>query len=450
MKPAIPASSTPTGTAGSPARDAPREPFAAEFRTRSSARSASEETASARAGAETPKVSVIIPARNEEANIGRCLRSILAQQGIAFQVIVVDDHSADRTAEIARQVAQEFDGAYDARRPGSPARAALRKPFAAEFRSRSNAPSVPEETAVARVGAGQVIVMQARRPLPDGWTGKANALCSAVPLARGDWLLFTDADTEHAPASLAAAVQEAEQHAADMFSLSPEQEVEGFWERALMPVIFSELASAFRPRDVSDPAKPVAAANGQYLLIRRGVYQEVGGHAAVAGDLLEDVALARRVKGAGHLLRFRIGKGMVRTRMYRGLRQMQEGWTKNLALLFPDASSLAYRRMAEFAVLVALPPAAAGAWLAKAGPLRYALLGAAAVAWGNFLLRTRRAHFDVLSTALAVCGLPLFAGLLLRSAKAHRDGRVEWKGRNYCVSPASATIEERSRAKAEG
>ena len=411
MKPAIPASSTPTGTAGSPARDAPREPFAAEFRTRSSARSASEETASARAGAETPKVSVIIPARNEEANIGRCLRSILAQQGIAFQVIVVDDHSTDRTAEIARQVAQE--------------------------------PST-------RSVAGQVIVMQARRPLPDGWTGKANALCSAVPLARGDWLLFTDADTEHAPASLAAAVQEAEQHGADMFSLSPEQEVEGFWERALMPVIFSELAATFRPRDVSDPTKPLAAANGQYLLIRRSVYQEVGGHAAVAGDLLEDVALARRVKGAGHLLRFRIGKGMVRTRMYRGLRQMREGWTKNLALLFPDASSLAYRRMAEFAVLVALPPAAAGAWLAKTGTVRYVILGAAAVAWGNFLLRTRRAHFDVLSTALAVCGLPLFAGLLLRSAKAHRDGRVEWKGRNYCVSPASATIEERSRAKAEG
>ncbi len=367
--------------------------------------------ASSTPAATQPKVSVIIPARNEEANIGRCLRSILAQQGIAFQVIVVDDHSTDRTAEIARQVAQEFDGAYDARRP-------------------------------------QVIVMQARRPLPAGWTGKANALCSAVPLARGDWLLFTDADTEHAPGSLAAAVQEAEQHGADLFSLSPEQEVEGFWERALMPVIFAELAATFRPRDVSDPTKPVAAANGQYLLIRRGVYQEVGGHAAVAGDLLEDVALARRVKGAGHVLRFRLGKGMVRTRMYRGLQQMREGWTKNLALLFPDASSLACRRMAEFAVLVALPPAAAGAWLAKAGPVRYALLGATAAAWGNFLLRTRRAHFDPLSTALAVCGLPLFAGLLLRSARAHRDGRVEWKGRNYSVSPASATIEEQSRSDA--
>jgi glycosyltransferase involved in cell wall biosynthesis len=363
-------------------------------------------------GSQTPKLSVIIPARNEEANIGRCLRSILAQQGIAFQVIVVNDHSTDRTAEIARRVAQEFDEAPDACRP-------------------------------------RAIVIEARRPLPEGWTGKANALWSAMPLVRGDWLLFTDADTEHAPGSLAATVQEAEQFGVDMLSLSPEQDVQGFWERALMPVIFSELASAFPPRDVSDPTNPIAAANGQYLLIRRGVYQEVGGHAAVAGDLLEDVALARRVKAAGYILRFRMGKGMVRTRMYRGLREMREGWTKNLALLFPKASSLACRRMAEFAVLMALPPAAAGAWITKTGPVRYALLGAAAVAWGNFLLRTRKAHFDMLSTGLAFCGLPLFAGLLVRSARAHRDGRVEWKGRNYSVSPASAKIEEnRSRASA--
>jgi glycosyltransferase involved in cell wall biosynthesis len=431
MKPAIPASSTlPASPTGSPAR-----------------------AAFARAGAEKPKLSVIIPARDEEANIGRCLRSILAQQGIAFQVIVVDDHSTDRTAEIARQVAQEFAAApdggsaaqSDACQPGPPTRAADNAIGCGglDCHARALYISSIEEAAVAGVGPAPVIVIEARRPLPAGWTGKANAISSALPHAESDWLLFTDADTEHAPGSLSAAVREAEQHGADLLSLSPEQQVEGFWERALMPVIFAELATAFRPRDVSDPTKSVAAANGQYLLIRRAVYQAVGGHAAVAADLLEDVALARRVKGAGYVLRFRLGKGMVRTRMYRGLRQMREGWTKNLALLFPDAGSLAYRRLAEFAALVALPPAAAALWLAKAGPLRYALLGAAAVAWGNFLRRTRQAHFDPLSSALAFCGLPLFASLLLRSARAHRNGQVEWKGRNYCVSPASAKIEER-------
>jgi len=371
----------------------------------------------------TPTVSVIIPARNEAANIGRCLRSILAQQGIAFQLIVVDDHSTDRTAAIARQVVQDFS---------APAGV-------------SHLLAVGKSGEVADVDqcgigtpAPPAILLEARHPLPTGWTGKANAISSALPHAHGKWLLFTDADTEHAPGSLAAAVKEAGQYAADLFSLSPEQQVEGFWERALMPVIFSELASVFPPHNVSDPARPDAAANGQYLLIRRDVYLAIGGHAAVAGDLLEDVALARRAKAAGYRLRFRLGKGMVRTRMYRGWREMREGWTKNLALLFPEADSLACRRLAEFAALVALPPAA---WLAQSRLLRYALLAASGAAWGNFLRRTRQAHFDPLSSALAVCGLPLFAALLVRSAKAHRDGHLEWKQRSYSVSPASAKIE---------
>ena len=387
----------------------------------------------ARSGAKAPKVSVIIPARDEQANIGRCLRSILAQQGVAFQVIVVDDHSTDRTAEIARWMMADV--------PHPPSSGP-----AASLLTGVGGPYLP---AVGKCGSGsplplsaqppQAILIEARRPLPTGWTGKANALASALPHAKGEWLLFTDADTEHAPGSLAAAVQEAEQYRADLFSLSPEQQVEGFCERALMPVVFAELATTFRPRDVSDPATPVAAANGQYLLIRLAVYQAIGGHAAVAGDVLEDVALARRAKAAGYSLRFRLGKGMVRTRMYRGWRQMRGGWTKNLALLFPDANRLARRRMVEFAALAAFPSAAC---LAKNRVLRYALLAGSAAAWGNFLLRVRRAHFDPLSTALAVCGLPLFAGLLARSARTHRDGRVEWKGRNYSISPVSAKIEE--------
>ncbi len=380
----------------------------------------------ARGGAKAPKVSVIIPARDEQANISRCLRSILAQQGIAFQVIVVDDHSTDRTAEITCRLMA--GGAGGTERVGGPYLPAVGKCGSGSPLPLSEQPS-------------QAVLIEARSPLPAGWTGKANALASALPHAKGEWLLFTDADTEHAPGSLAAAVQEAEQYRADLFSLSPEQQVEGFCERALMPVIFAELATTFRPRDVSDPVKPVAAANGQYLLIRRAVYHAIGGHAAVAGDVLEDVALARRAKSAGYSLRFRIGKGMVRTRMYRGWREMREGWTKNLALLFPDAHRLACRRMVEFAALAVLPSAAC---LAKNRALRYALLGASAAAWGNFLLRVRKAHFDPLSTALAACGLPLFAGLLLRSARAHREGRVEWKGRDYYISPASAKIDEGS------
>ena len=169
---------------------------------------------------------------------------------------------------------------------------------------------------------------------------------SAGPkVARGEWLLFTDADTVHLPGSLARALTEARQRGAVLLSYSPEQEVHGFWEKAVMPVIFAELAATYRPALVSDPRSPAAAANGQYILIAREAYDAVGGHAAVSGSLLEDVALARAVKASGRKIFFRFGGDAVRTRMYRSFAQLREGWTKNLALLFPSPVRLALLRI---------------------------------------------------------------------------------------------------------
>jgi hypothetical protein len=248
--------------------------------------------------------------------------------------------------------------------------------------------------------------------------------------ARGKWLLFSDADTVHEPESLAAAVAEAEQHGAALLSYSPRQEVAGFWERALMPVIFADLAREYPPARVCDPRSPVAAANGQYLMISREAYEAVGGHGAVASSLLEDVALARRVKESGHVLRFRYGGEAVRTRMYRSLGQMWEGWTKNLALLFPHPIRLALLRGLEFLIL-------AGAGVVALGTLRSDFAAAMlalmmlALAWTKFLLRIRRAHFGAVEKALAVFGLPLFAALLVSSYHHAVRGSVEWKGRKY-------------------
>ena len=126
------------------------------------------------------------------------------------------------------------------------------------------------------------------------------------------------------------------QHGAALLSYSPEQEVHGFWEKAVMPVIFAELAATYQPSLVSDPRSPAAAANGQYILIAREAYDAIGGHAAVSGSLLEDVALAKAVKASGRRIFFRFGGDAVRTRMYRSFAQLREGWTKNLALLFPS------------------------------------------------------------------------------------------------------------------
>lgn len=241
-------------------------------------------------------VSIIVPARNEEASLGACLQSLVAQG--AAEIIVVDDGSTDRT----REIAESFPG---------------------------------------------VRVISAP-PLREGWTGKANACQTGAHAAHSAWLLFTDADTVHAPGSLARAIEEAQRHGGALLSYSPFQELRGITERALMPLIFAELACTFRPREVCDPASAVAAANGQYLLIAREAYDSVGGHRAVAHDLLEDVALARLVKRSGRKLCFRFGADAVRTRMYRSWPQMREGWTKNLALLFPNAGALAAIRALEF------------------------------------------------------------------------------------------------------
>ena len=330
-----------------------------------------------------PAVSVIIPARNEEACLAACLQSLLAQIGVTFEIIVVDDHSTDRTRDIA-----------------------------SSFSSKK----------IRVIEAG---------PLPAGSTGKNNAVTAGSKVAHGDWLLFTDADTIHLPGSLARSLEEAKGHNAAMLSYSPEQIVDSFWEKSVMPVIFAELASSFRPSQVSDPKSPAAAANGQYLLITREAYDAVGGHAAIAASLLEDVALARAVKRSGRKIFFRYGGDAVRTRMYRTFAQLREGWTKNLALLFPSPVRLAALRALEFVLIVAsLAIAIANAMRGHERPA--VLAGILAILlYAVFLTRIRRAHFSWDADILALFGLPLFSYLLLRSAKAHAQGSVPWKGRKY-------------------
>jgi len=327
--------------------------------------------------AQVSTVSVIVPARNEEASLADCLRSLVAQTGVNFEIIVVDDHSTDRTREIAM--------------------------------------SFPD---VRVIEAG---------PVPQGWTGKNNAVTAGAREARSEWLLFTDADTVHLPGSLAAALSEAHENAAELVSYSPEQIAVTFWEMATLPVVFAELARQYSPSKVSDPASPLAAANGQYILIRRETYEAVGGHAAISGDILEDVALARVVKSSGRKIRFRYAADRVRTRMYRNYRQLRDGWTKNLALLFPNPGWLAVKSL----LLWATP------WVVQllriAGVLENqgwdpVFLGALIL----LVFRIHRANFPLQMSVLATLfGMPMFAYLLLRSKKAHANGSVTWKGRTY-------------------
>jgi hypothetical protein len=245
--------------------------------------------------------------------------------------------------------------------------------------------------------------------------------------------LFTDADTVHLPGSLARAMDEAKKERADLLSYSPEQVVGTFAERAVMPVIFAELAARYPPQKVRNQNSGIVAANGQYILVRRDSYDGVGGHFAVATEILEDVALARRFRDAGKRVYFRYGGDAVRTRMYRNRAQLREGWTKNLTLLFPRPERLVLRTLAWWLVT----------WwslaVALAGMVRHdfvwVLFAVLSVPfWLLLYRRIRVAHFSTANNLIACAfGLPIFACLLLRSAKAHRDGRVSWKGRAYMV-----------------
>jgi len=345
--------------------------------------------------AELIELTVIVPARNEEASLGECLTSLVAQSEDIFQLgrdwelIVVDDHSTDRTSEIGRSY------------PG-------------------------------------VTVMDAGE-LEAGWTGKTNAVWTAARRARGRWLLFTDADTVHEPGSLHRAIHEATRHKVGVLSYSPRQIVSGLWQRAMMPLVFCELALAYPPAKVSDPAARIAAANGQFLLIEREAYRKLGGHASVSGKVLEDVEIAFLAKRRKVGLWFRYAEDAVAAKMYRTTGAMIEGWTKNLALLFDNTLVLAGWRVLDILLLVGLP------WLAIV--LRNAHFAQHSLQWlaagwviallwvrnlFRFYGRVAKSNFPFFNCAISPLGLPLFVAVLWRSWFQHRvTKRVSWKGRSY-------------------
>ena len=347
------------------------------------------------------RVSVIIPARNEEANIEGAVRSVAAQAGVPLEIIVVDDQSEDRTSEILEGLKKE----------------------------------------IASLRTFRVVA------LPDGWVGKSYALACGAKIASGDWLLFTDADAEHRPGSLAEMLERAEREQVDLLSLSPGQLTPTWWEKAVIPLVYVWLAKHYSFEEVNDPKSEAAAANGQYMLMRRRVYERAGGHEAVRAEILEDVALARRVKAAGGRLLFLPGARWVQTRMYRTFAAMWQGWTKNLYLLYGRNARLIFVTIATAALVDWAPVALLFTPLflrhaVFSAPLiwfvYWALLAPILVA-RLWLYRKRLLELDF-HPHLAFyywLGSALFGALLLSSLLAHCwSGRVEWKGRAYPIEGA--------------
>ncbi|HJX84455.1 MAG TPA: glycosyltransferase, partial [Candidatus Angelobacter sp.] len=223
---------------------------------------------------------------------------------------------------------------------------------------------------------------------------------------------------------------------------SPEQETKSWAEMALMPIVFADLVQTYPPERVNDLSDPIAAANGQYLLVRREAYEKLGGHAAVAGKVLEDVELAHLFKSSGHKIWFRYGGGLVQTRMYRDFRSMREGWTKNLALLFPHPLRWAFYRGLEFMVIAGTLVSAAVMLYDQHYAAAGAFFGFCILRYMVFFARISKAHFPVKANIAAFFGLPLLVWLLSRSwLHSSIRGAVTWKGRTYKQSATSTPVE---------
>ncbi|MBX5450326.1 glycosyltransferase [Thermogemmatispora sp.] len=349
-----------------------------------------------------PTVSIIVPARNEEANIRRCVHSLLQQDYPAdYEVIVVDDGSTDRTRAILEQLATE---------PAADNRLRL-LPLAEE--------------------------------LPPGWAGKPHALHRGACQARGSWLVFTDADSIWSPHTLRLTVSEALTRGLDLLSLVPEQELADRWNRLTLPLALMGMSLQFPPPLVNLTCCPLATANGQYILLRRTLYEALGGYARpdLRGSALDDRDLAAVVKGQGYRLRLYDGRGLVRVQMYRGLPALWRGWRKTIfvgsgGLPFMLATLMGLPLVVVLPFLLPLLLWLGRGWWRQRGVETREALAAALLALLPLLAYRRSLDkslglpwYQALTHPLA--GL-LFMGMLAQACWRKLTGRgVDWRGRVY-------------------
>ncbi len=335
----------------------------------------------------TAIVTAIVPARNEEPVIAACIESLALQPEIA-EIIAVNDQSSDRTPEILHDLAKNIS---------------------------------------------QLRVMDATAP-PSGWVGKNNAVALGAQHAKSPWLLFTDADAVLSAGAIAKAIALAHEHDAALISFSPEQDLKTWYEKSLIPFIYLRLAQRFPFDQINDPASNAAAANGQFLMITREAYSAVGGHAAIHGAVLEDVALARRVKSAGFRICFTAGSGIVRVRMYRSFSAMWEGWKKNLFQLMGGTTGSVFAEFESSFPWMILVVLLIGIKMPIAMFAGVMLLLLRQLSYGLALSRN---HFPFKYNIYYLPAVIMYAAVLWASHESYAKGKVSWKGREYSVGGAS-------------
>jgi chlorobactene glucosyltransferase len=341
-----------------------------------------------------PRVTVIIPARDEEQNIERCLRSLMQQDHHDIEILVVDDDSSDRTAEIVERLA---------------------------------------------AGDARVRLYRAGEP-PGECTGKCNALIEGLRQGNptGEWFLFTDADTRHHPKSVSSALRAALRQQVDLLTLVPHLEARSFWERLMQPTVAALIALFKQPEHINDPENPEVFANGQFILVRREAYRGCGGHRAVAGKVLDDTELARAVVRSGCRMHIALARRLFSTRMYTGFSSLMAGWTKNFYMILESRFSRVLLA-ASLALFLSLWPAAFGiaSIVALVGgahfwPVAGLWIGVGIYAMVLVFQATLRGlnRWYPQYSPLAPLANFMAVFILLRSAYLNAKGRgVRWKGR---------------------
>jgi chlorobactene glucosyltransferase len=351
-----------------------------------------------RPGSPMPMISVVVPARNEADTIRQCVEDLLGQTYPNYEVIVVDDRSMDGTGAILEEILGYAEG----------------------------------DRAPLRVIQGE--------ELPQGWAGKPYALIQGAQVARGEWLCFVDADTFGSPELLASAFSTANATQAELFTILTKQILGGFWERVVLPVVFTGLSFGFPAERVNDPNQPDAIANGQFILIRRSVYDAIGGHGAVKDRIDEDRALAEVVKGAGYRLVLADGRALARTRMYASFSEMWEGWTKNIFLGLEDRLGLLLLGASLSLVgALGLPVwlLAGAVWWGTGGGLAALVVTLeAALLWIALLwaraLVARGFGISPFYALTLPLGASIFTAMMFSSTFKVLSGEgVTWKGRRY-------------------
>jgi chlorobactene glucosyltransferase len=333
-------------------------------------------------------VSVLIPARNEVGNIGACVSSLLDQHYPQLEVLVLDDQSTDGTSEVVSAIA------------------------AKDLRLR------------ALTG----------KPLPDGWLGKPWACHQLSGFAAYSLLLFTDADTRHDPDALGRAVSALQHERAGLVTVFPRQEV-GSWAERLVVPIMQWATSAFLPVGIANRvrARHLVTASGQFMLFDRRAYDKAGGHASVRREVVEDVALARRIHCAGLGWRLLDGTSQVTCRMYRNREQVRDGLGKNLFALFENNTLVftfvwLWLLTAFWEPLIVIGRAVlTGSAFTRSIHLALAAAGCSLLLWGLAYWRFR---FPLYLTLLYPLTILVTVGVAFRSMILTLRGNATWKGRS--------------------